>query len=104
MSEEIKYNRCKPYQLVLFPMNEGVQNLFMVVMMFASYVAAGGYGIAVATAGLIVTGTRILDGFTDPILACAKPLPVRPLFSRGRMYDFYHVYHAMELKRHFGVI
>ncbi len=69
MNQEIKYNSCKPYQIVLYPFTEAVQNLFLVVMMFASYVAAGGYGIAVATAGLIATGSRILDGITDPIIA-----------------------------------
>jgi Na+/melibiose symporter-like transporter len=54
---------------VLAPLSGGVNNLFMVTMMFASYVAAGGYGIAVATAGLIITSSRIFDAITDPLIA-----------------------------------
>lgn len=35
----------------------------------ASYSASIGYGITTAVVGVILTGTRILDGVTDPMLA-----------------------------------
>ena len=69
METNVSYRKAKPWQICIAPMYEGVSNLFMVLMMFSSYIAAGGYGIAVATAGLIATGTRLFDGITDPLIA-----------------------------------
>lgn len=63
------YRTAKPWQIRVAPLYTGIGNLFMVLMMFSSYVAAGGYGIAVATAGMIATSTRIFDGITDPVIA-----------------------------------
>lgn len=63
------YKKAKTWQIYLAPLSNGVNNLFIVLMMFASYVAAGGYGIAVAVAGTVIMGTRIFDGITDPIIA-----------------------------------
>lgn len=63
------YRRAKNWQIGVAPLYMGINNLFMVLMMFSSYIAAGGYGIAVATAGMIATGTRIFDGITDPVVA-----------------------------------
>ena len=63
------YTKAKPWQIWISPLYQGVNNLFMVLMMFVSYIAAGGYGIAVATAGIIATSTRIFDGITDPLIA-----------------------------------
>ena len=36
---------------------------------YASYIAGLGYAITAVTAGAIITGTRILDAVTDPLLA-----------------------------------
>ena len=69
MSERtLQYNTAKPWQVIVFPISNAVQNLFMIMMMFSGYVAAGGYGIAVATAGLIVTYSRVFDAVTDPLI------------------------------------
>lgn len=70
-NKELIYNKAKGWQIVAWPLSEGVVNMFLVLMMFASYLAAGGYGIAVTLAGSIITGTRIFDGITDPIIAIA---------------------------------
>ena len=64
----VQLKRAKSWQIVLYPLTNGIGNMFLVLMMFASYLAAGGYGIAVAVAGSIITFTRIFDGFTDPII------------------------------------
>jgi Na+/melibiose symporter-like transporter len=64
-----QYFRVAPWRIPLWSLATAVNNMFLMVMMFVSYVAAGGYGIAVAVAGMLVTGTRIFDGITDPILA-----------------------------------
>lgn len=65
----IQYKYAKPWRLALWPLANGANNMYIMLMVFVSYVAAGGYGIAVATAGLIATGSRIFDAITDPLCA-----------------------------------
>lgn len=69
METNVIYRKSKTWQIWLAPMYTGVNNLFMVLMMFSSYIAAGGYGLAVATAGMIATASRVFDGITDPVIA-----------------------------------
>jgi GPH family glycoside/pentoside/hexuronide:cation symporter len=64
-----QYTRGKIWQIMLWPLHQTTSSFFMVLMMFVSYIAAGGYGIAVVTAGLIASYTRILDAVIDPFLA-----------------------------------
>ncbi|ALP93167.1 MFS transporter [Intestinimonas butyriciproducens] len=62
-------NRAKPYQLVLFPLNNGATNVYYVLIL--SYVATFGsavLGIAMVFASFMVTGMRIFDAITDPII------------------------------------
>ena len=62
-------NRAKPYQLVLFPLNNGATNVYYVLIL--SYVATFGsavLGLAVAFASIMVTAMRVLDAVTDPII------------------------------------
>ena len=64
---------------------------FYMLMMYVSYIANAGYGIAVAVTGIIATGTRIFDGITDPICAFisdrvnTKYGKVRILMALGRL-------------------
>jgi GPH family glycoside/pentoside/hexuronide:cation symporter len=83
MQKSIYYS-AKPWQLLLYPLGNGVNNLFLVLMMFTSYLAAGGYGIAVAVAGTIITATRIFDGITDPLIALVSDR-VNTRFGRVRI-------------------
>lgn len=69
METNVIYRKSKAWQIWLAPMYTGVNNLFMVLMMFSSYIAAGGYGLAVATAGMIASASRVFDGITDPVIA-----------------------------------
>lgn len=61
-------NRAKPYQLVLFPLNNGATNVYFVLIL--SYVAQ--YGSSILGLGLfasvMVTIMRICDAITDPII------------------------------------
>lgn len=68
-NNKIEYREAKNWELILWTLSTGVNNMFVILMVFASYVAVGGYGIAVATAGIITSSTRIFDAITDPILA-----------------------------------
>ena len=61
--------RAKPYQLVLFPLNNGATNVYYVLIL--SYIATFGsavLGIAITFASVMVTGMRLFDAVTDPII------------------------------------
>lgn len=62
-------NRAKPYQLVLFPLNNGATNVYYVLIL--TYVATFGsvvLGLAMVFASFMVTGMRVFDAITDPII------------------------------------
>lgn len=69
MSENNNMNRAKFYQLALFPMNNGATNVYFVLIL--SYIATFGnkvLGIAMVFASFMVTGMRVFDAITDPII------------------------------------
>ena len=62
-------NRAKLYQLVLFPLNNGATNVYYVLVL--SYIATFGSNVlslGVLFASVMVTGMRVFDAFTDPII------------------------------------
>lgn len=62
-------NKAKLYQLVLFPLNNGATNVYYVLIL--SYIATFGnnvLGIATVFASVMVTGMRVFDAITDPII------------------------------------
>lgn len=69
MDNKTIYRTARPWQLRVFPLAGGINNSFLMLMNYVSYVAAGGYGIAVAVIGMLLTFTRIFDGITDPLVA-----------------------------------
>lgn len=72
MSEEkknVSLNRAKPYQLMLFPMNNGATNVYYILTMnFIAYYANGVLGLALMFATTMVTVMRLFDAVTDPII------------------------------------
>lgn len=69
MNENKGVNRAKFYQLALFPMNNGATNVYFVLIL--SYIAQFGnavLGLAMFFASFMVTGMRIFDAITDPII------------------------------------
>ncbi len=69
MSDNKSTNRAKLYQLALFPMNNGATNVYFVLIL--SYVATFGnkvLGLAMVFASFMVTGMRVFDAITDPII------------------------------------
>lgn len=69
MSENKGINRAKFYQLALFPMNNGATNVYFVLIL--SYIATFGnkvLGLAMVFASFMVTGMRVFDAITDPII------------------------------------
>lgn len=62
-------NRAKMYQLVLFPFNNGATNVYYVLLMnYIAYYAEGVLGLLLAFATTMVTVTRALDAFIDPVV------------------------------------
>ena len=60
-------NRAKPYQLVLFPMNNGATNVYYILTMnFIAYYANGVLGLALMFATTMVTVMRLFGAVTDP--------------------------------------
>lgn len=61
-------NRAKPYQLALFPFNNGATNVYYILT--SSYIAyyGGILGLALVFATTLVTVMRVFDAFTDPII------------------------------------
>ena len=62
-------NRAKMYQLALFPLNNGATNVYYVLIL--TYIATFGsnvLGILAIFASFMVTGMRIFDAITDPII------------------------------------
>ena len=69
MSENNNINRAKLYQLVLFPLNNGATNVYYVLIL--TYIATFGnkvLGLAMVFASFMVTGMRVFDAITDPII------------------------------------
>lgn len=69
MNENNGMNRAKFYQLALFPMNNGATNVYFVLIL--SYIATFGnkvLGLAMVFASFMVTGMRVFDAITDPII------------------------------------
>ena len=67
--ENQQVNRAKFYQLALFPMNNGATNVYYVLIL--TYIATFGsavLGIAAVFASVMVTGMRVFDAITDPII------------------------------------
>lgn len=67
--QQTAMNRAKPYQLVLFPMNNGATNVYYILTMnFIAYYANGVLGLFLMFATTMVTVMRLFDAVTDPII------------------------------------
>lgn len=73
----VEYRKVKLWEIVCGRANNGVGVSFYMLIGFASMIATEGYGIAMALAGMLVTGSRIFDGFIDPAISF--------LFERTRL-------------------
>lgn len=65
----VTYRRAKLWQIILQSCTALVGMSVYSLISLASYSASIGYGITTAIVGVILAGTRILDGVTDPLLA-----------------------------------
>ena len=65
---ETKYNRAKPWQLLLFVFNNTASNIYLMTMMYVSYYANGVAGLGVAFVSNVIMFSRAWDGVTDPLI------------------------------------
>lgn len=65
---KIEANRAKIWQIALFSLNNTSTNLFLAMMGYVSYYANGIAGIGVVLISFILTGMRVFDTVTDPIV------------------------------------
>lgn len=63
-----QYNKAKLWEIGFFALNNTATNLYMFILTFVSYYAAGIAGIAVVVVSTILMAMRIFDGITDPIV------------------------------------
>ena len=67
--ENSNINRAKPYQLALFPFNNGATNVYYVLTItYIAYYGNGVLGLALVFATTMVTLMRIFDAVTDPVI------------------------------------
>lgn len=69
VEETVVYRKAKLWQIILYAFNGLVNMTVFTLIGMVSYSASIGYGIATVAVGTIMTGTRILDAITDPLLA-----------------------------------
>ena len=68
-ADGVQYRRAKLWQIICYACNAFVGMSVYSLIGMASYSASIGYGITTAAVGIILMLARILDGFTDPMLA-----------------------------------
>ncbi len=65
---KIEKNRAHVWQIAFFSLNNTSTNLYLAMMGYVSYYANGIAGIGVVVISMILTGMRLFDGITDPII------------------------------------
>lgn len=66
--KKITLNRAAIWQIALFSLNNTSTNLYLAMMGYVSYYANGIAGLGVVMISFILTGMRIFDGITDPVI------------------------------------
>lgn len=64
----MKNEKAKTWQLILFPFNDAVTNIIMMLMSFVSYLYTGAIGTSVVFISTFLTAMRIWDAVTDPVI------------------------------------
>lgn len=64
----IEVNKAHIWQIALFSLNNTSTNLYLAMMGYVSYYANGIAGLGVVLISFILTGMRVFDGVTDPVI------------------------------------
>ena len=72
-TEKVEYFGASKFEIAMISLTQVAANLFNVLMTMVSYLATGGWGMAVMVASQITASMRILDAVTDPIVSWFAP-------------------------------
>lgn len=67
-TKKIAGNMAHLWQIAFFSLNNTSTNLYLAMMGYVSYYANGIAGLSVVLVSFILTGMRIFDGITDPVI------------------------------------
>ncbi len=66
----VQYRRAKLWQIILYATNALCgMTVYSLMNTYANYIAGLGFAISAVAAGAIITGSRVFDALTDPLLA-----------------------------------
>lgn len=65
----VDYKKASLLEMLVGMANNGTNVTFYLIIGFASMIASQGYAIPMTLAGVLITGTRVLDGAVDPFFA-----------------------------------
>src|SRR5699024_11065905 len=65
----VQYRKAKTWQIALSQFSNASAIVFFTLVGLMSYLGNEGYGIVMASIGVILTVTRVFDGLIDPFLA-----------------------------------
>ncbi|AXI07648.1 glucuronide permease [Oceanobacillus sp. 143] len=68
LDSELKYHRSKLWQIGFFTLNNTATNLYIFLIGFLSYYAAGIAGLAVVLVSTLLGAARLFDGLIDPTI------------------------------------
>ena len=68
MKNTISENKAHLWQIAFFSLNNTSTNLYLAMMGYVSYYANGIAGLGVVLISFILTGMRVFDGITDPVI------------------------------------
>lgn len=66
--QNLTYNRAKTWQIGLFALNNTATNIPHCLMLYLAFFGQNVLGLMAAVLGVVITGMRIFDGFTDPVI------------------------------------
>ena len=69
VTDGVQYRKASLFDMIASVATNGGQMCFYILIMYASYIGTEGYGIAVATVGVILSITKVFDGVTDALAA-----------------------------------
>lgn len=85
-TDDPKYRTASPVSMLFCSAGSGAKQAMYILMMYASYMANVGFGVAVTVTGVILTVKGVFDGAIDPFLAAIYDrMPVRK-FGKMRFF------------------
>lgn len=85
-TDDPRYRTASPLSMIFCSAGSGAKQCMYILMMYASYMANVGFGVAVTVTGVILTVKSVFDGGIDPFLAAIYDR--MPVGKHGKMRKF----------------